>query len=316
LHLNKKFFFNYLQKNFSPNQKVLISLSCGLDSTVLYYLILQADFFKSKNLFYVFFDHQKRAEGKYEILQFIQHYKIPKKNLIINKINLGQNKNSFQKNARQARHLYFLKLSKTLKTKEIFLGHHFDDLKESYFLRKIQSSNIFGLSNIFNEQIDSLNIHRPLVYFTKDKIRSYAKKNKLLWFEDRSNFELDYTRNKVRHYFSLNSNVAKVIEREIVSLNDIEIVKKFYTNFFFKISNQKFEIKVNQLMNLNKTLQILVVQSFYYNSRLFLKKQPRFENILNFIKIISSFKKDIFIKRSVFGGKIASFDKKICLNLT
>ena len=104
-------------------------------------------------------------------------------------------------------------------------------------------------------------------------------------------------------------------EREIVSLNDIEIVKKFYTNFFFKISNQKFEIKVNQLMNLNKTLQILVVQSFYYNSRLFLKKQPRFENILNFIKITSSFKKDIFIKRSVFGGKIASFDKKICLNL-
>ena len=79
MHLNKKFFFNYLQKNFSPNQKVLISLSCGLDSTVLYYLILQADFFKSKNLFYVFFDHQKRAEGKYEILQFIQHYKIQKK---------------------------------------------------------------------------------------------------------------------------------------------------------------------------------------------------------------------------------------------
>ena len=102
--------------------------------------------------------------------------KFKKKNLIINKINLGQNKNSFQKNARQARHLYFLKLSKTLKTKEIFLGHHFDDLKESYFLRKIQSSNIFGLSNTFNEQIDSLNIHRPLVYFTKDKIRSYAKK--------------------------------------------------------------------------------------------------------------------------------------------
>ena len=201
-----------------------------------------------------FFNHKKRAEGKYEILQFIQHYKIPKKNLIINKINLNQNKNSFQKNARRERHLYFLKLSKTLKTKEIFFGHHLDDLKESYFLRKIQSSNIFGLSNIFNEQIDSLNIHRPLVYFTKDKIRSYAKKNKLLWFEDRSNFELDYTRNKVRHYFSLNSNAAKVIEREIVSLNDIEIVKKFYTNFFFKISNQKFEIKVNQLMNLNKTL--------------------------------------------------------------
>ena len=141
------------------------------------------------------------------------------------------------------------------------------------------------------------------------------KKNKLLWFEDRSNFELDYTRNKVRHYFALNPNAAKVIEREMVSLNDIEILKKFYTHFFFKISKHKFEIKLNELMDLNKTIQILVVQSFYYNSRLFLKKQPRFENILNFIKIISSINKDYFIKRSVFGGKITSFNKKICLNL-
>ncbi len=92
MRLNKKFFLNYLQENFSPNQTVLISLSCGLDSTTLFDLILQTDFFKSKNIFFIFFDHQKRAEGKYEILQFIKHYKIPKKNVIIKKINLGSNK--------------------------------------------------------------------------------------------------------------------------------------------------------------------------------------------------------------------------------
>ena len=315
MRLNKKFFLNYLQENFSPNQTVLISLSCGLDSTTLFDLILQTDFFKSKNIFFIFFDHQKRAEGKYEILQFIKHYKIPKKNVIIKKINLGQKKNSFQENARKARHLFFQKLSKSLNTKEIFLGHHFDDLKESYFLRKLQSSNIFGLSNIFNDQIDGINIHRPLVYFTKDKIRSYAKKNELLWFDDRSNLELDYTRNKIRHYLDVNPLISKSLESEIVSLSDIDVIKNFYSNYFFKIKKQRFEIKIKEFMQLNTTLQIMAVQSLYYDSRIFLKKQPRFENILNFIKIISSIKSNLMTKRSVFGGKIASFEKKICLNL-
>ena len=207
------------------------------------------------------------------------------------------------------------KLSKTLNTKEIFLGHHFDDLKESYFLRKLQSSNIFGLSNIFNDQIDGINIHRPLVYFTKDKIRSYAKKNELLWFDDRSNLELDYTRNKIRHYLDVNPLISKSIESEIVSLSDIDVIKNFYSNYFFKIKKQRFEIKIKEFMQLNTTLQIMSVQSLYYDSRIFLKKQPRFENILNFIKIISSIKSNLMTKRSVFGGKIASFEKKICLNL-
>ena len=75
----------------------------------------------------------------------------------------------------------FLKLSKLLGTNEVFLGHHLDDLKESYFLRKIQSSNALGLSNIFNEKIKGLNFHRPLVNYTKkqfvDKIKRGDENN-------------------------------------------------------------------------------------------------------------------------------------------
>ena len=198
--LNQNQFLKYLQKNFSPKQKILISVSCGIDSTVLYDLINKSQFFDLKNIFYIFFDHQKRVEGKYEIEKFINYYGLNKKNTFIKKLKLGKNETSFQNKARTARYQYILKLSKLLGTDEVFLGHHLDDFKESYFLRKIQSSNVLGLSNIFNEKFEKLNIHRPLVTYTKKQIKVYARKNNLIWFEDRSNFELDYTRNKVRSY--------------------------------------------------------------------------------------------------------------------
>ena len=161
--LSQNQFLKYLQKNLSPKQKILVAVSCGIDSTVLYDLIHKSQFFNLKNIFYIFFDHQKRVEGKYEIEKFINYYGLNKKNTFIKKLKLGKNETSFQSKARTARYYYILKLSKLLGTDEVFLGHHLDDFKESYFLRKIQSSNVLGLSNVFNEKFEKLNIHRPLV---------------------------------------------------------------------------------------------------------------------------------------------------------
>ncbi len=309
-------FSKYFKKNFSPKQKILISVSCGLDSTVLYNLINKSKFFDSNNIFCIFFDHQIRAEGKYEIQKFIKYYDLNKKNIFIKKLNLKKYKKSFQSVARTARHKYILKLCKTLNTYEVFLGHHLDDLKESYLLRKTQSSNVLGLSNIFNEKIDGMNIHRPLVYFTKKQIEIYAKKNKLIWFNDRSNNELKYSRNKIRSYLKSNQKISIIIEKEIKSYQEIANIVNFYTSYFVRLTNKKFEIKSQKFRHLNKTLQTIAVQSLYYSLRLSLKKQPRNENIMNFIEVVSLSQQNLRVKRSVFGGKVGFFEKKLCLNLT
>ena len=191
-----------------------------------------------------------------------------------------------------------------------------DDLKESYFLRKIQSSNALGLSNIFNKKIEGLNVHRPLVNYTKKQIKFYAKKNNLIWFEDRSNIELDYTRNKIRYYLTSNSKISKSIEKDVKNYQDIEYISKLYSSYFEKLSKKRFVIKFEEFKSLNRTLQIIAVQSLYYGLRLNLKKQPRNVNILNFIDVVSGTSQNIRVKRSVFGGKICFFGKKLCLNLT
>lgn len=314
--LNQNQFLKYLQKNLSPKQKILIAISCGIDSTVLYDLINKSQFFDQKNIFYIFFDHQKRVEGKYEIEKFINYYGLNKKNTFIKKLKLGKKEISFQKKARTARYHYILKLSKLLGTDEVFLGHHLDDLKESYFLRKIQSSNVLGLSNVFHEKFEKLNIHRPLVKYSKKQIKAYAQKNKLIWFEDRSNFELDYSRNKVRSYLSSNSKISQSIEKDMWNYQDMKYLVNFYSSYFERLSKKRFEIKVQEFKHLNKTLQTIAVQSLYYCLRLSLKKQPRNENINNFIEAVLGPNHKFRVKKSVFGGKIGFFGKKLCLNLT
>ena len=314
--LNQNQFLKYLQKNFSPKQKILIAISCGIDSTVLYDLINKSQFFDLKNIFYIFFDHQKRVEGKYEIEKFINYYGLNKKNTFIKKLKLGKNETSFQSKARTARYHYILKLSKLLGTDEVFLGHHLDDFKESYFLRKIQSSNVLGLSNVFNEKFEKLNIHRPLVKYSKKQIKSYAGKNKLIWFEDRSNFELDYTRNKVRSYLSSSSKISQSIKKDMSNYREIKYLVNFYSSYFERLSKKRFEIKAQKLKHLNKTLQTIAVQSLYYSLRLSLKKQPRNENINNFVDAVIGPNHKFRVKKSVFGGKIGFFGKKLCLNLT
>ena len=314
--LSQNQFLKYLQKNLSPKQKILIAVSCGIDSTVLYDLIHKSQFFNLKNIFYIFFDHQKRVEGKYEIEKFINYYGLNKKNTFIKKLKLGKKETSFQNKARTARYQYILKLSKLLGTDEVFLGHHLDDFKESYFLRKIQSSNVLGLSNVFNEKFEKLNIHRPLVKYSKKQIKAYAGKNKLIWFEDRSNFELDYTRNKVRSYLSSNSKISQSIKKDMSNYQDMKYLVNFYSSYFERLSKKRFEIKVQEFKHLNKTLQTIAVQSLYYGLRLSLKKQPRNENINNFIDAVLGPNNKFRAKKSVFGGKIGFFGKKLCLNLT
>ena len=316
MSLSQNQLLKYLQKNLSPKQKILIAVSCGIDSTVLYDLINKSQFFNLKNIFYIFFDHQKRVEGKYEIEKFINYYGLNKKNTFIKKLKLGKNETSFQSKARTARYYYILKLSKLLGTDEVFLGHHLDDFKESYFLRKIQSSNVLGLSNVFNEKFEKLNIHRPLITYSKKQIKVYARKNNLIWFEDRSNFELDYTRNKVRSYLSSNSKISQSIKKDMSNYREIKYLVNFYSSYFERLSKKRFEIKAQELKHLNKTLQTIAVQSFYYSLRLSLKKQPRNENINNFVDAVIGPNHKFRVKKSVFGGKIGFFGKKLCLNLT
>ena len=305
---------NYLKNNLSTNEKILISISCGIDSTVLFDLITKSKYLKNKNIYYLIFDHQKRSEGKYEIKQFIKFYNLSNKNIFLKKVSLENKIKGFQEKSRSYRYNFLHNFSKKRNIENIFLGHHLDDLNETFFMRKIQQSGTVGLSNIFSEKYKSIKIHRPLSKYSKKQIKSYANKNKLIWFEDRSNLEFDFTRNKIRHFLYSNKLFNK-INNERLKFSETTQIKSLYQNIFKKKFDKIFEIEIAKFNNLNKSLKFLVIQSFYSENRYLFKKQIRDENIWNFIYIL---KTQIYEgkEKSVFSGKIRVLNKKIFINLT
>ena len=228
---------NYLRDNIKTNKKILISISCGLDSTVLFDLIRKSNCINCKNIFYIIFDHQKRSEGKYEIKQFISHYNLANKNLFVKKIPMKKKLNGFQERSRSSRYNWISNFSKKKKIEDIFLGHHLDDLNETFFLRKIQQSGALGLSNIFLQKYKNLRLHRPLCKYSKKQIKSYANRKKLIWFEDRSNLEFEFTRNKIRNFLDLNKQYHN-IDRERLIFSKISYINGYYKNFFTRKKKQ------------------------------------------------------------------------------
>ncbi len=305
---------NYLKCNIKTSEKILVLISCGLDSTVLFDLITNSKHLKNKNIYYLIFDHQKRSEGKYEINQFIKHYNLSNKNLILKKLSLKKIKKGFQEKTRRNRYNFLFNFSKKKNIENIFLGHHLDDLNETFFMRKIQQSGALGLSSIFLQNYKGLKLHRPLNKYSKKQIKSYANRRKLIWFEDRSNLELDHTRNKIRHFLISNKLFSK-INRERLKFSKTTIIENLHKNYFKRKQNKIFEIEISKFNNLTENLKFLVTQSFYYEHRNLFKKQIRDENIWNFIKILESHIQN-GKKRSIFSGKIAFFDKKTFINLT
>mgnify|MGYP001181815233 CR=1 FL=1 len=305
---------NYLKNNIKANEKILILISCGLDSTVLFDLILNSKYIKKKNIYYLIFDHQKRSEGKYEINEFIKYYNLSKKNLVLKKILLKNKLKGFQEKARSTRYNFIHNLSKKRNIENIFLGHHLDDLNETFFMRKMQQSGTPGLSNIFSKNYKNLRLHRPLSKFSKKQIKSYANRKKLIWFEDRSNLELDYTRNKIRYFLQSSKQFTRV-NRERLIFSETTHIETLHQNYFKRKRKKIFEIEIEKLNKLTETLKFLVIQTFYYENRYLFKKQIRDENIKNFIKILKV-QLQHGKKRSIFSGKIGAFNKKVYINLT
>ena len=111
---------NYLQNNIKANKKILILISCGLDSTVLYDLIIKSKYFNKKYIYYLIFDHQKRAEAKYEIKQFIKFYNLESTNVFVKKLPLNSQLEGFQEKSRSARYDFLNKFSKKEISKTYF----------------------------------------------------------------------------------------------------------------------------------------------------------------------------------------------------
>ena len=93
---------------------------------------------------------------------------------------------------RQLRYATFYDVSKTAK---IAIAHNLNDNVETFIHNICRGTGITGLSGIRNVND---RIIRPLLCLTRQEIEAYLEKNNIRYITDSSNFNEEYTRNKIR----------------------------------------------------------------------------------------------------------------------
>lgn len=106
---------------------------------------------------------------------------------------------NFQHNARNFRYDFFKECVKQTEALGVVVGHHLDDDVETYVFQEQRKmmSDVIGLKEY--AYIKGMKVWRPLLNETKKDLIQYCEMESIPFSVDQSNFELTYTRNKIRH---------------------------------------------------------------------------------------------------------------------
>ncbi|WP_460219128.1 tRNA lysidine(34) synthetase TilS [Psychroserpens sp. MEBiC05023] len=208
---------------FLTESKLLIAISGGLDSVVLTHLChkLKLDIALAHCNFNLR-GTESDADEEFvlnlaETLNlevFIEHFDT--ENYAISK------QLSTQVAARELRYDWFLNLAEDLGFDYILTAHHADDNLETFLINLSRGTGLNGLTGI--PEING-NVIRPLLPFSRAKIKDYANKNQIKWREDSSNTSDKYLRNKIRHHVipnlkDINSELLHNFKKTLSHLRD------------------------------------------------------------------------------------------------
>ncbi len=182
------------------NKRVCVACSGGVDSTaLLHYLLAHAEKY-GYTVIAAYCEHGIRGQESLDDLAFVQSLcqkwtvplyvfreDCPKK--------AAQEKKSLETAAREFRYTCFQQLIDEGKADYIATAHHLDDDAETVLFRLARGTALSGVGGISSK---NGYLVRPFLDKTRKEIEEYAKENGLSYCVDKTNFEKDATRNKLR----------------------------------------------------------------------------------------------------------------------
>ncbi|MBS3768742.1 MAG: tRNA lysidine(34) synthetase TilS [Bacteroidales bacterium] len=193
-------FLDYIESNglFSPDDRILLGVSGGVDSMVMAYLFLKAGF----TFAIAHCNFGLRGEESENDQEFVQSFSSEHDLAFHTKkfdteTFASENKLSVQMAARRLRYRWFDQLRQRYNYDVIAMGHNKDDLVETFFINIARGTGLKGITGIKPRNHD---IVRPLLFATREEIMKHSADNDIAFREDSSNRTVKYSRNKIRHH--------------------------------------------------------------------------------------------------------------------
>lgn len=216
-----KEFISLMSKvHLTKEEPLGVAVSGGVDSMALCYLLNKFSKEFNHKLTAFIIDHKFRPESteeSYKVANILSKLDIDTKIMPINwEISEGNNLSdsltfpliSQQETfARIERYKLLARGCHERKISSLFLGHHLGDQLETVIMRLARGSGINGLTSmeyisqfpiIRNIESLGINIIRPFLRLTKNRLIETCEVENISWFEDSTNLSKDYKRNVVR----------------------------------------------------------------------------------------------------------------------
>lgn len=206
------------------NETINVAVSGGADSVAL----LRTLHMLNRNCIAIHINHKLRGKDSDDDQQFVAD--------LANELNIPfichtydtsilakEKKISIEMAGRYIRHDVF----SNLESKWIALGHHSHDQAENFLMSMINGGSLDGLSGMSDlQKFEKFNIIRPFLNKTRLEIFDWLQSNNWKWREDKSNYDISFLRNRIRHKLlpiiekEFNAEFVKTINKSMLILKD------------------------------------------------------------------------------------------------
>ena len=249
-----KEFQEHIEKEqlFLPQNKLLLAVSGGLDSMVLFTLLqlIKQPFevahvnFKLRGLesdedANFIKDHCKLHHIPFHETQFNTQ-------LYVQASGLG-----IQEAARKLRYQWFFQLMELHQFHFLLTAHHANDQAETVLFHLMRGAGVKGLAGMIEKKNK---IIRPLLFATKQQLTNFATQNNLTFRQDSSNEKDTYSRNFIRHHI-----LPKIAQIQPNFVEGIEHHSRLMQHTWHYYQEQMETVKKDILVQTEKdTLQISI----------------------------------------------------------
>lgn len=294
-HLIKKYYLNNIKS-------IAICFSGGIDSAFLLHIANNWCKLNSINLTAIHVDHKLRSDSSQQAQEIAAHLS---KIGISNKILVWEHhylNSGIQTHARNARYELISQYCEKNKIDIALTAHNLNDQVEQILISLSQGAGIYSFLIPEYSKINNNNYLRPLLKIEKKAIINYVKTHNIRWWNDSSNQEKKYLRNK---FNEIAESILRISEDKRI-LTAIDNIKRSSIT----LTNLANNFIKNKVINSNLGYSKLKLTEFSD-----LEDELKYSVLRNIIQRVARQNSDIRIKSlkniitEILGGK--NFQKSL-----
>jgi len=267
-----------LKTHIPKKSTVVVGVSGGADSIFLFHLLNKAKKDLYLKIIVAHINHLLRGKDSDGDEKFVQTLCL--KNDItfaLKRANIKslskKEKRGLEETGRLIRYDFFKTLAKTYKSEFILTAHHADDNLETILFNFVRGSSLKGLCGMEEKEEFCKNLYliRPLLNFSKKQIEEYLKLNHIKFRIDKTNKDITYKRNFLRHKVipilkKINPSFSETVAKNSQNLREIQSFLETKSDKFIKESSldkksEKFDAK--SFRKLSKAIQKEIILKLY-----------------------------------------------------